>query len=238
MDVLWMTGFLDSPGREVEGFWSTVTSSELSERRDGGRFATLLPRDGDAYLRVQVVDDGPPRSHLDLHVADVPAAALEASRLGARVVSAQDGLVLVRSPAGLVFCLVEWHGERVRPGPVRGSFVDQMCLDIPEAAFGEEFAFWAALTGWSPRPDGLGEFRRLDRAAGQPLQLLFQRTGGSAAGMHIDFAAEDPAATVAWHESLGASVVRRVPGGWTTLRDPSGREYCVTERRPGQGSGS
>jgi hypothetical protein len=27
-------------------------------------------------------------------------------------------------------------------------------------------------------------------------------------------------------------VVRRVHGEWTTLRDPSGREYCVTGRGP------
>lgn len=51
--------------------------------------------------------------------------------------------------------------------------------------------------------------------------------------MHLDFAAEDVAATVARHVGLGASVVRRVPGQWTTLRDPAGREYCVTARSPG-----
>jgi hypothetical protein len=27
-------------------------------------------------------------------------------------------------------------------------------------------------------------------------------------------------------------VVREVPGEWTTLRDPAGREYCVTARSP------
>jgi len=37
-------------------------------------------------------------------------------------------------------------------------------------------------------------------------------------------------AEVARHVELGAGVMRRVPGDWTTLRDPAGREYCVTAR--------
>ncbi|MEV6490564.1 VOC family protein [Actinoplanes sp. NPDC051633] len=227
-----MTGFLDSPGRDAEGFWAEVTGSALSARRDGGRFATLVPAEGDAFLRVQIVDDGPPGGHLDFHVADVAAAAAEAREAGASVVSSADGLVVCRSPAGLAFCLVGWQGERVVPPPVRGSVVDQMCLDVPVADFDGELRFWAALAGWEPVSSDLGEFERLVRAPGQPLQLLFQRVGGSTPGMHVDLAAEDPAATVAWHESLGATVVRRRPGQWTTLRDPAGRDYCVTHRRP------
>jgi hypothetical protein len=39
-------------------------------------------------------------------------------------------------------------------------------------------------------------------------------------------------AEVARHIELGAQVVREVPGDWTTLRDPAGREYCVTARSP------
>jgi hypothetical protein len=34
------------------------------------------------------------------------------------------------------------------------------------------------------------------------------------------------------HVGLGAQRVREVPGDWTTLRDPAGREYCVTARSP------
>jgi Glyoxalase-like domain len=40
-------------------------------------------------------------------------------------------------------------------------------------------------------------------------------------------------AEVQRHVELGARVVRRVPGDWTTLADPAGREYCVTGRSPG-----
>jgi hypothetical protein len=50
--------------------------------------------------------------------------------------------------------------------------------------------------------------------------------------MHVDLACDDVDEEVARHRVLGASVVRRVPGEWTTLRDPAGREYCVTARSP------
>ncbi len=196
-------------------------------------FATLLPADGDPYLRVQVVGDGPPRAHLDLHTDDVAGLAGRAVVLGAVRVSGGDGLVVCRSPAGLPFCVVPWAGERVRPAPVGGSLVDQMCLDVPAASFEAEAAFWSALTGWSRQAVDLPQFEALVRPPGLPLRLLVQRTGGVRAGMHLDLACADVPAEVARHVRLGASVVRRVPGDWTTLRDPSGREYCVTARWPG-----
>jgi hypothetical protein len=232
--VAWVTGFLDSPAMwaaSTEVFWRTVTGSGLSARRGAdGRFATLLPADGDAYLRVQVVDDPPVRCHLDLHTADVAGLARAAVGAGAVRVFEEDGLVVCRSPAGLPFCVVRWHGERVRPRPAGLSLVDQMCLDIPVASFEAEAAFWAGLTGWERRPAGLPEFDVLVRPDGMPLRLLLQRTGGDTAGMHLDLACDDVDAEVARHLALGAAVVRRIPGDWTTLRDPSGREYCVTAR--------
>ncbi len=141
--------------------------------------------------------------------------------------------MVCRSPAGLAFCVVAWAGERVRPAPVGRSLVDQMCLDVPAGVFEAEAGFWSALTGWQRRPAGLPEFDFLVRPAGMPLRLLLQRTGAGPAGMHVDLACADVPAEVARHVALGASVVRRVPGDWTTLRDPSGREYCVTARWPG-----
>ena len=233
--IRWMTGFLDSPSRDAEAFWVAVTgSSGLSPRRGGGVFATLLPVDGDPYLRVQVVADPPARGHLDLHSDDVAGLAARAVSLGAVRVFADGGLVVCRSPAGLVFCVVPWAGEAVRPAPVGLSLVDQVCLDIPVGVFDGEAGFWCALTAWERRPvAGLPEFDVLVRGAAQPLRLLLQRVGGSVAGMHLDFACADVPAEVARHVALGAEVVRRVPGDWTTLRDPVGRVYCLTSRWPG-----
>ncbi|MEV7626463.1 VOC family protein [Actinoplanes sp. NPDC089786] len=225
--VRWLTGFLDAQDRSAEDFWCAVTGSSLSARRGGGRFATLVPADGDAYLRVQVTSSpGPASCHLDLHGSPVVPP-------GGRLVLAEGDLSVYRSPAGLPFCVVPASERFVRPGPVGGALVDQMCLDVPEALFEREAEFWASLTGFTRRPSDLPEFEVLERGEGLALRVLMQRTGGPAAGMHLDFAAEDVAATVARHVGLGASVVRRVPGQWTTLRDPAGREYCVTARSPG-----
>ena len=228
MRVRWMTGFLDTPSRVAEPFWQAVTGSGLSPRRGpDGRFATLVPAGGDAYLRVQVVGDGPPRAHLDLHVEDVAAQAARAVAGGATVVLDDGDLVVLRSPAGLPFCLVSWQGEAVRPTGGR-SLADQLSLDVPVAVFDAEADFWAELTGWPRRPGSLPEFDFLVRPDGMPLRLLLQRVGG-AAGMHVDFACTDRPAEVARHEQLGARVVAVYPR-WTTLRDPAGRAYCVTDR--------
>ncbi|GLY95126.1 VOC family protein [Actinoplanes sp. NBRC 103695] len=227
--VRWFTGFLDSPSPASDSFWCAVTGSVLSEWRDGGRFATLVPAGGDPFLRVQVIDAGPPSCHLDLHVDDVRAAARE---LAGFVVADRGSLVVCRSPAGLPFCLVPAADSYVRPGPVDGALVDQMCLDVPRPVFDREAAFWAGLISSEVRETDLPEFARLRPGAGLALRLLLQRTGGPAAGMHLDFAAVDVAATVERQVGLGASVVRVVPGQWTTLRDPAGREYCVTARPP------
>jgi hypothetical protein len=239
MWVRWVTGFLDSPTSAAESFWLDVTGSTLSERRGGGVFATLLPVDGDACLRVQLI--GPeeaPKAHVDLHVADVGAAAEEAVGLGAvRVFEEEPGLVVLRSPAGVLFCLVAWDGEAVRPQPVRWpggqvSVVDQLCLDVPAGVYDAELGFWAALTGWERGVSDLPEFTFLEGDASLPLRFLVQRIGDGAAGVHLDFACDGVDAEVARHVELGASVVRRVAGDWTTLRDPLGREYCVTARAP------
>jgi hypothetical protein len=237
MRVRWVTGFLDSPSVAAEPFWPAVTGTVLSPRRDGGVFATLLPGDGDAYLRVQVVGSGPPRSHVDLHVEQVPAAAARAVGLGAVVVREEGELVVLRSPAGVMFCLVPWRGEAVRPAAVRwpggqASVVDQLSVDVPVGVFEREAGFWSSLTGWVRRRAVRPEFDFLERAPGLPLRLLLQRIGSPVAGVHVDFACDDVDAEVGRHVGLGAVVVRRVPGDWTTLRDPVGREYCVTARSP------
>ena len=78
----------------------------------------------------------------------------------------------------------------------------------------------------------MAEFVFLERAPGLPVRLLLQRTGSGGAGVHVDLACDDVDAEVARQVGLGAQVVRRVPGDWTTLRDPLGRDYCVTARPP------
>jgi hypothetical protein len=240
MTPSWLTAFVDlAPADHDAGvaFWRAVTGYAVSPARgEHGQFATLVPPDGDGYLRTQRLGDGPSGHHLDLHVADPRAAADRAVGLGAVEVDDQGDVVVLRSPAGLPFCTVPEQGTR-RPLPAawpdgRRSQVDQVALDLPPSSYDEECAFWADLTGFTPgtvRP-GL-EFRRLDGPGA--LRLLLQRLdAGRAPGFHLDLAADDRATEVERHLALGAR--RRVDGrGWTVLEAPYGVPYCITDRPPG-----
>ncbi len=241
MALRWVTGFLDFPTAAFDDgtrFWSRVTGYGLSSSRGrAGEFATLVPPTGDAFLRVQQVGSAVPGCHLDLHVDDLVSQIDVAVGLGARVAGGEPGLVVLRSPGGLPFCLVAAGREAVRPpaaGPAgQEALVDQICLDIPVAPFDREVDFFASLTGWKRRPGSLPEFDHLVRPDGMPLRLLLQRTGDDDGQVraHPDWACRDVAAEVARHREAGAVVVRET-SGWTTLRDPAGLEYCLTARDP------
>jgi hypothetical protein len=240
--VQWLTAILDTPAEraaEAESFWCSVTGQTLSPRR-GQReeFATLEPADGDAFLRVQTVLQSPPGGmHLDLHTEDVDAFATRAEALGASTSYHERGYVVGGSPGGMTFCVVGPHGTRRPPArrwPGGRSAVDQVCLDIPPDRFDAECAFWAELTGWPLQGDPHAEFARLLVPDGMSLKVLLQRLDDPqyVVTAHLDLAGDDRDAEVGRHLELGAAVVRRTDG-WTTLRDPAGRAYCVT-RRPAE----
>jgi hypothetical protein len=241
--ITWVSAFLDLPAGSfgpATRFWSEVTGYSMSEPRGERReFATLLPPDGDDFLRVQRVQDGPGGIHLDLHVTDPRSAADAAVTLGATEV-ADRGYVVLHSPGGFTFCFVS-HPASVRPGPRvgedgLGSLVDQVCLDIPSGRYDEECAFWAALTGWEHHDVAGPEFTRLREPADQPLRFLLQRLDDSSGTVraHLDLAADDRAAEVRRHAGLGARLEAE-GRGWTVLRDPAGAAYCVTDRDPATG---
>src|SRR6476661_3387309 len=211
MTIGWLTAFLDSPPETAsasERFWREVTGTRLSPPRgERDEFATLLPPDGDPFLKVQrVVQSVPGGLHLDVHTDDVRGLA----------------------------CLVGHPGRR-RPGPVgppgARSLVDQVCLDVPPSQWDAERSFWAALTGWELRSGALAGFAVLARPEGMPLRLLLQRLDDEQYTVtgHLDLAREDRDAEAARHAALGARPVRRTEH-WTTLRDPAGRGYCLTRR--------
>ena len=119
----WVSAFLDfAPGDFDRGvaFWRDVTGYAVSEPRgETDQFATLVPPDGDDYLRVQHLDDGPGRIHLDLHVDHPTIAAEAAIELGGHVlVRHEAGYVVLRSPGGLVFCFVS-HPAAAPAAPPR-----------------------------------------------------------------------------------------------------------------------
>jgi len=241
MRPAWLTLYLDVAPEEharARDFWVGVTGDEPSPVRGAsGEFATFLPPHGDPQLRIQRLESGPSGVHLDVHVdtavTDLDAEIDRATGLGATLV-ARPGHAVLRSPGGFPFCLVREQLSNP-PAPTRWpdghrSVVDQLCLDIPPAAYDAEQAFWVALLEREPEQRG-AEFVRLHGAPW--LQVLLQRLhddGGPVRG-HVDLAADDRAAEVARIEALGATTSYVGPE-WTTLRPPAGPVLCVTDREP------
>lgn len=242
MELQWITVFLDQPTASHEravDFWTAVTATTTSPPRgEHDEFTTLLPSSGAAFCKAQATEDGRLGVHLDLHVTSIPEARLEAERLGATVV-ADPGHVEMRSPAGVIFCLVD-HQPGTEVPPAVGtppSALDQVAIDVPASAFDAELDFWSVLLGW-PRlpPRRFPEFARLDQPPGLPVRLLFQRLGAddsaTSASVHVDVGAGDGREVVAArHEDEGATRVATFEH-WIVLRDPVGREYCVTAQEP------
>ncbi len=239
MTIRWMYLFLDTPAPQAAeswAFWGDVTSSTLSPvRGEHGQFATLLPRSGHPWLKVQAVDDGPGGVHLDLDTADRAVLVERALELGATVQATYHDVVVLRSPAGIVFCATVGEGGEVDRDV--DSIADQACLDIPRSQFEAEVAFWRDLTSWTAseiRDDD--EFVSLGRPEEMPVRILLQRRDDETpASAHVDFATRDRAAETARHVRAGAEVVATYPQ-WTVMRDPVGRVYCLTDRDPGTGS--
>ncbi len=246
MTVNWVTAFLDFPDATfAEGtiFWQQVVGSLLSPPRGQfGEFATLLPTSGDAYLRVQRIEEGVASCHVDLHVNHIVDVTNLAIHLGATQISQGPAIRTLVSPGGLKFCVVQHHDEHQRPEPTRWqggqrSLVDQISVDVSPLDFETECEFWSSFTNWVRHEGARPEFVYLERPDNIPLRFLFQRLEESrgVASAHLDLACDDRVREVARHEALGAHRVREMEY-WTTLRDPTGLEYCITIRDPDSGT--
>ena len=238
--IRWIWAFIDRPLDQFAPagtFWTTVTGSALSPLRGSDHeFATLMPRSGEAALKLQgVYDQG--GAHLDLEVDDVPAAIEAARRLGAAVVGSKLVAEVMRSPGGQLFCVEPWDGAVSRPAVFvhpdgTSSRLDQVCLDISPALYEVEKDFWTAFTGWEPKAGARPEFTLLRPPPGLPIRILLQRLGSDrAASAHLDLACSDIEATRGWHEQLGAREVGRGPH-WIVMQDPTAGTYCLTARPP------
>lgn len=245
MSPRWVTAFLDSTPEHFDasvGFWQQATTYPLSEKRgDDLEFATLVPPDGDAFLKVQRLGAGEDRVHLDLHVDDPRAAADRAIALGANELTFVGiGYVVLTSPGGVHFCLVP-HPAEQKPRPTEhpgghASRVGQVAIDAPADQYDRELAFWQQVTGWDTRPSTHHpEFVHLRAPAGhgQPLGFLLQRLGEETGGVraHLDWGTTDREAEVQRHVALGATVVA-AHDMWTVMQDPTGRAYCLTDGDP------
>jgi hypothetical protein len=240
IDIRWVWASLDTPAPDADRsqeFWAAVTRSRPSPPRgERGEFATLVPGRGAPWVSLQRVDEGG-GVHLDLDVhVPLTEAAAEATRLGATEIRRRDDVVDMRSPGGMAFCLTSWVDagsatQQVRDG--QPDLLDQVCLDIPSDGYAREVDFWETLTGWPKRPGSLPEFVSLTRPDGIPVRLLLQRLDDPAGAVraHLDLATTDRSASRRAHEAAGAEVVSE-HDFWTVMRDPVGRVYCLTDRRP------
>jgi Glyoxalase-like domain len=238
MQIRWMHLFLDTPQADAAtswAYWAEVTGSTLSPvRGEHGQFATLLPAHGDAWLKVQAVDEGPGGVHIDIGTDDRSAFVASAVELGATVQATYHDVVVLRSPAGIVFCATV--GQTGSVDRRVDALADQACLDIPPSAFVAEVAFWRDLTGWAASEiSDDDEFVSLRRLNEMPVRILLQRRyDETPASAHVDFATQDRAAETERHVRAGAEVVE-VFRQWTVMRDPVGRIYCLTDRDPATG---
>lgn len=240
MSVRWTYAFLDRPaavaGRAGD-FWTAATGTGLSEPSgDEGEFSVLAAEGADGCVGLQRIPAGAGGAHLDFSVDDIAEFAEEALRLGAETVAEREGLRVLRSPTGQLFCAVVWQGESVRPPVVHGSRLDQVCLDVPPSAFETEVAFWGRLLAdWDSAPGSLPGFHVVKPPAGLPVRILLQRVAEERpVSAHPDLACADIEVVRARHEGLGAVFVAAFDH-WTVMRDPTGGVYCLTGRDPETG---
>jgi hypothetical protein len=217
----WVTAFIDLPSDRYDegvGFWTSVTGYQLSQPRGtSAEFATLVPPEGDPYLRVQRLAAGGPAVHLDLHHPDREFEVLA-------------------SPSGFAYCQVSESLNNRPPSTTwpggHRSVVDTVCLDISPSRFDEECAFWSDRTGW-PLVDipGAPAFLAVRRPREQPIRILLQRLDDEQpqSTAHLDLSTDDREAESRRHQALGATVVREHEW-WVVLRDPVGSEYCLVDR--------
>lgn len=241
--IRWSYAFIDRPAGDFDAacaFWTAATGTTLSARRGPrGEFATLLPAAGDATTKIQAVGDAG-GAHIDLSTEDVAGLAARAVGLGATTVADHGGFVVLRSPAGQLFCSVPWHGEATLPPPATGpdgatAVLDTICVDVAADHYDAEVAFWTALTGWRSRPAMFPEFHVIGPGAGVPLRILVQRLHDARrTSAHLDLACSDRGPVRERHEALGATFVADVEG-WTIMRDPAGGVYCLIPRPPATG---
>lgn len=235
--VNWLTAFIDFPAAEFaigSAFWSAATGYRLSALRGAtDEFATLLPPTGDPYLKVQRLGGGGTRLHLDVGVSDPAALAQGAVALGAQVVDdRRHGYVVLSSPSGFVFCVVQAAGGEV---PLAAQWTEghrsrlaQVCLDIPRAGFEEELTFWKGLLGgqWQVGGDD-GLVTRVADLAALALRLEPSLLSDQPSG-HLHVFTDNRVAEVGRLVGLGA--VKRVDrGSWTLLEAAGGIAVCVVD---------
>ncbi len=221
---------MDVPGEVADAqfrFWTDALGSTTSRPAVNypGTYSFVGTVDH-LRLGVQRLEDGDLRWHFDLGAATPGAGAERVRTLGARTVDeSHDGWVVLRDPAGLLFCTVREPNH--------------LWLDVPSDLLDATVAFWSAALGREAVPEpGDEDTYFLLGTTGAGVTVGVQRLDderlddGEAHSevprWHVDIETDDVPAEVARMLELGATVDRAVDS-WQILRDPAGQPFCVVQ---------
>jgi predicted enzyme related to lactoylglutathione lyase len=106
------------------------------------------------------------------------------------------------------------------------SRLTAVLVDVPAADHDRAVAFWSGALGREgKRLDAHPEYAFYGEVT-PGIEFMVQRTGDTAARIHIDLETDDVDAEVARLSDLGAVEVERV-NSWVVMRDPVGTVFCV-----------
>ena len=251
MTVRWLTAFIDLPGPAFEdgcAFWAAVTGYTLSGRRgDNDQFVTLLPEKGDAFLRLQRVDEGRPAATSTSTWTTWPPRASRPLRWAPR-----SGTIMARTLSWLPLpgCLSASSptgGRRSARSPGNGRAVTgaswTSCASTsrpmttsrklrsgPPSPAGPRLGVWV-------RPDARGPVRAPGAAPRDPAATV-----AAATGRRGTWSWSCPPRPVVRRRAHRAATTpgpgRQGRPGDVRLDHPArraGDEYCVTRRNPDTG---
>jgi catechol 2,3-dioxygenase-like lactoylglutathione lyase family enzyme len=102
-------------------FWSSALLAEAQQVHEHPEFTALVDPAAMSWVGLQKVGDAAPRLHLDIETDDVDAEVDRLMALGATWVAEGRAWVVLKDPAGLVFCVVPhespWFQQRARIVP-------------------------------------------------------------------------------------------------------------------------
>jgi len=87
-------------------FWSGAVGAEPVLDPDDPDYVELRGQAGEVAFSLQRLGEGPSRVHLDIESDDVEAEVARLIALGASEVERVESWVVLRDPAGLLFCVI------------------------------------------------------------------------------------------------------------------------------------
>jgi catechol 2,3-dioxygenase-like lactoylglutathione lyase family enzyme len=90
----------------AQRFWAGALGGTVRRLEEYPEFAALDDPAALPHVGFQDIGDGAARFHLDIETDDIEAEVARLSRLGAVVEQRREHWVVMRDPAGLLFCLL------------------------------------------------------------------------------------------------------------------------------------